>query len=73
MFCCNSQNVKQPAGLKPDFGFLGHYYIIITCYESNNGSVITYLYNIIAALLHVSTHVITSIFTIITVIRMNQQ
>ena len=32
------------------YPFLRHFYIIITCYDSNKGSVTTYLYNIITSL-----------------------
>ena len=45
-----------------------HYYFIITCYDSNNGSFITYLSNIIMSLLRINTPVITSLLSVITVI-----
>ena len=50
------------------YPFLRHYYIIITCYDSNNGSVITYIYIIITSLLCINTPVITSLLPVITVI-----
>ena len=50
------------------YPFLRHYYIIITCYNSNNGSGITYLCIIISSLLRINTPVITSLLPVITVI-----
>ena len=50
------------------YPFLHHFYIIITCLDSNNGSVTTYLYNIITSLLCIKMHVITSLLHVITVI-----
>ena len=50
------------------YPFLQHYYIIITCYNSKNGSVITHLCIIITSLLHTNTPVITSLLPVISVI-----
>ena len=54
--------LKQHAGLKHGFGSIGpllpvftSFYIIITCYYGNDGSVITYLGNIITSLLCMNT------------------
>ena len=47
--------------------FLCHFYIIITCYDRNNVSVITYFNIVIMSLLHINMPVITSLLPVFTV------
>ena len=67
---CAEAACQAEAGFQVNQTIIAHfdYCIIITCYYSNNGSVITYLYITIMSLLCFNKHVITSLLPVITVI-----